>query len=35
MDSKEYRKYSRDIIDFVANYLNNIEARPVLPKVKP
>jgi aromatic-L-amino-acid decarboxylase len=35
MDSKEYRKCSRDIIDYVANYLENIEARPVLPKVKP
>ena len=35
MDSKEFRIRGKEMIDLVADYLDNIENRPVLPKVKP
>jgi aromatic-L-amino-acid decarboxylase len=35
MDSKEFRIRGKEMIDFVADYLDKIEERPVLPKVKP
>ena len=35
MDSKEFRIRGKEMIDIVADYLDNIEKRNVLPKVKP
>jgi len=35
MDSKEFRIRGKEMIDLVANYLDSIENRSVLPKVKP
>ena len=35
MDSNEFRIRGKEMIDLVADYLDNIEKRPVLPKVKP
>jgi aromatic-L-amino-acid decarboxylase len=35
MDSKEFRIRAREMIDYVADYLDTIENRSVLPKVKP
>lgn len=35
MDSKEFRIRGKEMIDIVADYLENIEKRAVLPKVKP
>jgi len=35
MPSQEFRKYGHELIDWVANYLENIEDEPVLPNIKP
>lgn len=35
MDSNEFRKRGKEMIDIVANYLDTIEERKVLPDVKP
>ena len=35
MNSNDFRNNAKEMIDYVADYLNNIEERPVLPKVKP
>ncbi len=35
MDSKEFRVRGKEMIDMVADYLDNIEQRTVIPKVKP
>ena len=35
MDSKEFRVRGKEMIDLVADYLDNIEQRSVLPSVKP
>ena len=35
MNSKEFRERGKEMIDFVADYLDNIETRSVLPKVNP
>lgn len=35
MDSNEFRKHGKEMIDYVANYVDTIEDRSVLPKVKP
>lgn len=35
MDSNEFRIRGKEMIDLVADYLDNIEKRPVLPKVEP
>ena len=35
MNSKEFRVYGKQMIDLVADYLDTIESRPVLPSVKP
>jgi hypothetical protein len=35
MDSKEFRLRGKEMIDLVADYLDNIESRPVLPTVQP
>ena len=32
---EEFREFGRAMIDYVADYLENIRDRPVLPKVKP
>ena len=32
---EEFREFGREMIDYVADYLENIRDRPVLPKVKP
>ena len=32
---EEFREFGRAMIDFVADYLENIRDRPVLPDVKP
>jgi len=33
--SEEFRQFGRAMIDYVADYLDNIRDRPVLPSVKP
>jgi aromatic-L-amino-acid/L-tryptophan decarboxylase len=35
MSPDEFRKYGHEIVDWVADYLENIDKYPVLPKVKP
>lgn len=35
MDPKDFRKCAKECIDFVANYLDTIRERPVLPDVQP
>lgn len=35
MDANEFRRAGRQMIDFVADYLENIRSRPVLPAVEP
>lgn len=35
MDSKEFRIRGKEMVDLVADYLDNIESRPVLPQVQP
>lgn len=35
MDATEFRRAGRQMIDFIADYLENIRERPVLPSVKP
>jgi aromatic-L-amino-acid decarboxylase len=35
MDSKEFRIRGKEMIDYVADYLDSIEKRPVLPQIKP
>lgn len=35
MDSKEFRIRGKEMIDLVADYMDNIEERSVLPKIKP
>lgn len=35
MDANEFRRAGRQMIDFVADYLENIRQRPVLPDVEP
>ena len=35
MDSDAFRLCGKEMIDYVANFLDNIETRPVLPSVKP
>ncbi|MCL4548063.1 MAG: pyridoxal-dependent decarboxylase, partial [Bacteroidetes bacterium] len=35
MPPEEFKKYGRELIDWVANYLDGIESYPVLPDVKP
>ena len=34
-DIEEFKKFSKEMIDYVANYFDNIENRDVLPKVQP
>ncbi|HVO74687.1 MAG TPA: pyridoxal-dependent decarboxylase [Ignavibacteriaceae bacterium] len=35
MSSKEFRKYGYRAVDWIADYLDNIEDRPVFPDIKP
>lgn len=35
MDADEFRKYGKQAIDFIADYIENIRERPVLPAVEP
>ena len=35
MDASEFRKRGKEMVDFVADYMENIEARRVLPEVSP
>ena len=35
MNAEEFRKVGKEMIDYVADYLENIEKRPVLSSVKP
>ena len=35
MDADEFRRCGREMVDFVANYLENIRDRRALPDVKP
>lgn len=35
MDAQQFRKAAMELVDFIANYLENIRERPVLPDVKP
>lgn len=35
MNTSEFRKYGKEMIDFVANYLESVHERPVLPSVEP
>lgn len=35
MPSEEFKKYGYQLIDWVADYLDNIESNPVLPQMKP
>lgn len=35
MNSEEFRQAGRQMIDFIADYLDNIRDRPVLPSVEP
>ena len=35
MDSKEFRERGRELIDYVANYLDTIEKRRVTPNIEP
>ena len=35
MNSNEFRRVGKEMIDFVANYLDTIQERPVLPSVEP
>lgn len=35
MDSNEFRRCAKECVDFVADYLDRIRERPVLPDVQP
>jgi aromatic-L-amino-acid decarboxylase len=35
MPAEEFRRYGHDLIDWIADYLENIETYPVLPDIKP
>ena len=35
MDAEEFRKAGKEMVDFMADYLENIRNRPVLPSVEP
>lgn len=34
MDTEEFRRRGREMVDYVADYLENIEERPVYPDVE-
>lgn len=35
MNAEEFRRHGKEMIDYVADYLENIRERRVLPEVKP
>jgi hypothetical protein len=35
MNAEEFRRFGKDAIDYIADYLENIRDRPVLPSVEP
>ena len=35
MPAEEFRKYGHEVVEWIANYLDNIETYPVLPDMKP
>jgi hypothetical protein len=35
MDSVEFRQRGREMVDYIANYLETIQTRRVLPEVRP
>ncbi|XP_055701578.1 aromatic-L-amino-acid decarboxylase [Phlebotomus papatasi] len=35
MDTKDFNKYGKEMIDYICNYMENIETRDVAPKVDP
>jgi aromatic-L-amino-acid/L-tryptophan decarboxylase len=35
MDPEEFRKYGKEVVDWIANYLKNPERYPVFPQIKP
>lgn len=35
MNADEFRKAGKEMVDFIADYLENIRDRPVLPSVQP
>lgn len=35
MNAQEFRKYGKEAIDFIADYIESIRERPALPSVEP
>lgn len=35
MDSREFRRRGKEMVDYIADYLDGIEGRPVYPDVEP
>lgn len=35
MDASEFRKRGKEMVDYIADYMENIESRRVLPEVSP
>lgn len=35
MDANDFRKYGREMVDYIADYLENIRERPVVHRVQP
>ena len=35
MDTAEFRRRGKEMVDYVADYLDNVEQRPVYPDVEP
>ena len=35
MDSSEFRKRGKEMVDYIADYMENIQGRRVLPEVSP
>ena len=35
MNNQEFRRYGHEVVDWIANYLENIRQYPVVPDIKP
>ena len=35
MDAREFRKRGKEMVDYIADYMENIDSRRVLPEVQP
>lgn len=35
MDTREFRRFGREMVDYIADYLEDIRERPVVHRVKP